>query len=135
MRHLFTVLTGAVVGGMVACASAQGPTSPSGTPLAISALSPTSGGIGMQVTLTGSSFAAEANTVKFGTGYIKNLSSPDGRTIRFTVPAVLDECPPPSAGLGVPCPEAKRPVVPGSYAVVVLGRAANSNELSFTVRQ
>jgi hypothetical protein len=135
MRRLFTVFTGAVVGGMVACASAQGPTSPSDSAPKISALSPTSGAVGMSVTLTGSSFAADGNTVKFGSGYIKNLSSADGRTIRFTIPSMLDECPPPSAGLGVPCPETQRQVVAGTYAVVVLGRAANSNEVSFTVRQ
>ena len=54
--------------------------------------SPRSGPAGTMVSVTGSGFTAQNNTVKFGTwggtlSVIATASSPDGRTLQFTVPA------------------------------------------------
>jgi len=135
MKFLPALMATALAVATSTCASAQGPASPETATPTMSALAPNAGGVGTLVTISGSSFAADGNTVRFGSGYIKNLSSTDGRTLRFTVPATLDECPPASMGLGVPCPETQRPVTAGAYAVFIVDRSGTSNELSFTVRQ
>jgi len=82
------------------------------------------------VTVRGSGFSAEKNIVKFGTGYIGNLSSSDGTTLSFTVPGALDLCRPGAPG---PCPLAIPPVTPGEYAVAVISGDQTSNSLTFTV--
>ena len=125
----------AAVGTMCGCASAVSAPTSAQSAATLASLTPASGSVGSSVTLTGSGFAASGNTVKFGAGFIKNLSSPDGRTLRFTVPSTLDECPPASLGLGVPCPDTQRAVVPGVYAITLVGSGAPSAELMFTVRQ
>ena len=129
MKMLVAVLA-AAIGSSAACS--DGPTSPSGAPT-ISSLSPSSGPVGTPVTLTGSGFAAGGNVIKFGTGYIKDVASPDGRTIHVSVPGGLEECPP-SNGAAV-CPLLARVVMPGTYMVTVINGAATSNELPFTVQQ
>lgn len=130
MKVLVAVLA-AAIGSGAACS--DGPTSPSGAPT-IASLSPTSGPVGTSVTLTGSGFAAGGNVVKFGTGYIKDLASPDGHTIRVNVPAGLEECPPPN-GAGAVCPLLARVVTPGTYMVSVINGVSASNDLPFTVQQ
>jgi hypothetical protein len=87
--------------------------------------------VGTAITLTGSGFAADGNSVRFGTGYIRNVSSPDGRTLRVSVPAAIDQCPPlmPAGACLAPA----RVVTPGMYAVSVMNRNATSNELPFRV--
>ena len=132
MKMLVAVLV-AAIGSGAACSEGNGPTSPSGAPT-ISSLSPSSGPVGTPVTLTGSGFAAGGNVVKFGTGYIKDVASPDGRTIHVSVPGGLEECPP-SNGAGAVCPLLARVVTPGTYMVTVINGAATSNELPFTVHQ
>ena len=130
MRMLLAVLAVAIANS-AACTEDQGTTpSPSDTPT-VSALTPTSGPVGTNITLSGSGFAAEHNTVKFGSGYIKDVPSPDGRTMRVTVPATLDQCPPPT---GTACLAPSRIVTPGMYGVAVVNGGATSNELQFTVR-
>jgi len=131
MKMLVAVLA-AAIGSGAAC-SENGPTSPSGAPT-ISALSPSSGPVGTPMTLTGSGFAAGGNVVKFGTGYIKDIASPDGHTIRVSIPAGLEECPPPN-GAGAVCPLLARVVTPGTYMVSVINGVAASNDLPFTVQQ
>src|SRR5438067_7545051 len=49
-------------------------------PPAITALFPTSGPPGTEVTISGAGFAPDDNAVHFGTGYIPHLRSPDGST-------------------------------------------------------
>jgi hypothetical protein len=93
-------------------------------------ITPTSGPVGTQVTVTGTGFTARGNTVKFGTGYVKNLESADGTTLRFTIPEGLDLCAPDSLR---PCPGAYPQVAPGEYAVAVLVDKDTSNAVTFTV--
>ncbi len=93
-------------------------------------MSPTSGPVGTQVTITGTGFAAQGNTVKFGSGYVKNLDSPDGATLRFTIPDGLDLCPPNATR---PCPGAYPRVAPGDYGVAVLEADDTGSVTTFTV--
>lgn len=131
MKMLIAVFAAVIASGAACNEELSTAASPSDTP-AISVLSPSSGPVGTRVTLTGSGFAAEHNTVKFGTGFIKEVASPDGRTIRVSVPATLDQCPP---RIGDACLAPSRMVTPGAYAVAVVNNGATSNELTFTVLQ
>lgn len=94
------------------------------------ALAPQSGPVGTEVTITGHGLARSGNTVRFGPGYIHDLASTDGRTLRFVVPDGLDLCPP---GPRTQCPAGFPRVVPGPYAVSVLTSGGESNRLQFTV--
>ena len=92
---------------------------------------PTTGGpVGAEVVVEGSGFAATNNTVKFGVGYIKSLESADGTTLRFTIPAGLDLCPPEPSDR---CLGAEPRVMPGEYAVAVIVSGKTSNTLTFVV--
>jgi len=117
------------------CAQAQAPGTPSTTAPTIDSLSPSSGRPGTVVTVMGQGFAREGNTLKFGGGYIKNVASADGRTLRFTVPATLDECPLASMGLGMPCAETHIAVEAGAYAVMLVSASWRSNGLQFKVQE
>ncbi len=92
-------------------------------------LVPSSGPVGTVVRINGSGFTPSGNTIKFGIGYIKNLDSPDGKTLKFTVPDGFDLCHP----SGYPCALAYPPVTPGEYKVSVLNAKGESNVLPFTV--
>lgn len=52
-------------------------------------LNPAQGGPGTSVTIVGSGFSSEGNTVHFGNGIIANLRSVDGTSLSFTVPATI----------------------------------------------
>jgi hypothetical protein len=125
-----------LVGSLSACASAEnnmGPTpSNPGPAPTVSTLSPSSGQVGTTVVIRGSHFAATGNHVKFSLGYIKNLESADGTTLRFVVPDALDPCPPDSTD---PCPTILAHVVAGDYPVAVITGGAASNSVTFTVTQ
>lgn len=69
-----------------ACQNA--PTQQYGAPQ-ISSLSPVSGSVGTNVTIRGTGFTPNGNTVHFGNGIITGLLSNDGRSVSFTVPANL----------------------------------------------
>jgi hypothetical protein len=103
--------------------------------LAVAALSPTSGSVGTDVTITGYGFTLSNNTVRFGAGYINSLNSADRVTLHFTVPDGLNLCPPTDAHSRAvaPCPGAYPRVTPGSYSVSVLNANGGSNGLPFTV--
>jgi peptidoglycan hydrolase-like protein with peptidoglycan-binding domain len=58
-----------------------------GTPL-ISYLTPSSGGAGTQVTIYGSNFSTNSNTVIFGAQSIPSLTSYNGTSLSFTVPTL-----------------------------------------------
>jgi hypothetical protein len=97
---------------------------------AIVQITPTAGPVGTEVTVRGSGFAPTGNTVKFGAGYIRNLTSQGGTTLRFTVPDGLDLCAPDTAQ---PCPGSYPPMTPGDYAVAVTSRGTTSQSITFTV--
>ncbi len=87
----------------------------------ISYLNPSSGGAGAVVTVLGSGFTTTGTSVRFRTGIIANLHSPDGRSVSFTVPAQL-------TGFGT------QVLTLSAYNVsVVNGAGFASNSLPFTV--
>ena len=103
----------------------------------ITSLQPKSGPIGAIVTIRGKGFTATGNKVKFGNlgsedNPAYNLTSPDGRTIAFTVPA----------GNYLSCwftvPTCSAPAIrtqPGNYGVSVINANGTSNEVPFTVTE
>jgi len=99
-------------------------------PPTISSLSPTSGRVGAAVVIKGSNFDSTGNQVKFGLGYIGNLSSADGTTLRFVVPDNLNPCPPNSSE---PCTTVLVRVAQGSYPVQVISAGGTSKSTTFTV--
>ena len=116
----------------IACTNADVPSGPSGAAPTLTSMTPTSGRVGSEVTLHGAGFAATGNHIKFGSGYVKNLASPDGATLRFAVPDGLDLCAPHAAG---PCPGGFPRVTSGEYVVSVLGSNSESNAITFVVRE
>ena len=125
------VLAIAAVGGFLVGSCGGSPQQPSPTDaLTISQVTPGAGPVGTRVTVTGSGFALQGNTVQFGQGYIRNIDSADGATLRLAVPEGLDLCPPDPTG---PCPGAYPRVTPGEYAVAVSTGAMVSNSITFTV--
>lgn len=128
-------LASALVASCASSPTEPGPITANDMPAAAAAptmtkITPASGPVGTQVTITGSGFAARGNTVKFGTGYVKNLDSADGTTLRFTIPEGLDLCEPNSLR---PCPGAYPAVGPGDYAVTVMVDKETGNPITFTV--
>jgi hypothetical protein len=102
---------------------------PGGFPRLVT-LAPQAGPVGTEVVITGHGLTHSDNTVRFGPGYIHNLASTDGHTLRFIVPDGLDLCPP---GPRTQCPAGFPRVVPGPYEVSVLTSVGESNRLQFTV--
>ena len=96
----------------------------------ITKITPTSGPVGTEVTVTGTGFVPRGNTVKFGSGYVKGLDSPDGTLLRFAIPDGLDLCSPDAGG---PCLGAYPMVRPGDYAVTVMVNKETGNAVTFTV--
>ena len=87
----------------------------------ISYLSPTSGGVGTSVTVFGSGFSSNGNTLHFGNGLITNLPSYDGLSVSFTVPNTL-------SGYGY------QPIGLGTYNVSVTNSTGvTSNTMPFTI--
>ena len=63
------------------------------------------------------------NTVRFGPGYIEDLSSGDGQTLLFVVPD----------GYHLPYAGAFPPVQPGAHSVHVVNLNGSSNSVTFMV--
>lgn len=99
--------------------------------ISISSLSPTSGLVGTQVTITGSGFSEKGNRINFGYGVVPNLSSSDGRTLTFTVPTSLD----PLCRFSIPfCAIMSKLTTPGTYPVAVTNaNGMSSAAINFTV--
>jgi len=95
----------------------------------ITVLSPTSGVVGTTVIVTGSRFTKTENTVNFGNGFIGGLTSANGTTLQFIVPAGLSICSP----LMEFCPLVSLIVNSGTYDVSVTNANGTSNRLTFTV--
>ncbi|MBN2738995.1 MAG: hypothetical protein JXR70_18595 [Spirochaetales bacterium] len=106
----------------------------------ISALSPSSGFVGMGVTITGSGFSPAGNIISF-TDQSKSMiyrakikaESSDGISLKFSVPEYL----PAYCGEdNPPCPAIDMPVQPGAfyYVSVMDSQGQESNSLAFTVK-
>ena len=108
--------------------------SPSATSqnLTLTSLSPTSGRVGTQVTLTGSGFTASNNTVHFGIGGLQNVASANGTTIYYTIPSYLSACD--LMTFGMACTPYAQSVVTGTYPVYVTNSNGASSILYFTVQ-
>ncbi len=89
---------------------------------AVFSLYPTSGQVGTQVTISGSGFTQTGNIVNFGGTPIYNMSSPDLRTLTFTIPSIL------ACSYTTPCY-----TTPGGYAVSVTNANGVSGVVGFTV--
>src|SRR3989344_976811 len=95
-------------------------------------LSPTSGPVGTNITITGTGFTSTGNAVNFGSGLIPNLTSPDGKTIIFTLPGILN----PACYYSDPrCLMPAFSVSVGAYQVSVKNANGQSNQITFTVTQ
>ncbi|MBI2030294.1 peptidoglycan-binding protein [Candidatus Kaiserbacteria bacterium] len=89
--------------------------------ISIQYISPISGAVGDTVTVYGTGFSARDNTVNFGIGIISGLTSVDGRSVSFTVPAQL-------TGYGT------HVTTIDTYSVAVTNAAGQrSNSVSYTV--
>ncbi len=100
--------------------------------VSLSELKPIAGRIATVVTVTGKGFLRTGNTIVFGYHEYTNVSSKDGKTLSFAVPAALIfPCKP-----KMPCPTHNaQPVVPGPYSVYVYNSRGASNILTFTVTE
>jgi len=87
----------------------------------INQLTPNFGGVGDQVTIWGTGFSSNGNSVHFGNGVIANIRSFDGRSLTFEVPSELK-------GFG------NRPIELATYNVSVVNeRGQRSNAVQFNV--
>src|SRR3972149_2211773 len=104
----------------------------------IETLSPSSGTVGTEVTVIGSGFTKIENAVLFipqngMPGFISDLKSRDGKTLKFTVPEGLNLCAPQAEEKGIPCPLVYPKVGAGEYEVRVQNSAGESNAAAFSV--
>ena len=100
-----------------------------GTP-AISSLSPSSGPVGTIVTVNGSRFTQAGNSVLMrGYSVADGLTSPDGKTLQFSVPATLA----PHCSVNTACPQFIISVIGGDYPIMVTNANGASNVVTFTV--
>ena len=103
--------------------------SPQQQPPILSSISPSSGTVGTAVIIHGAGFTETDNTVNFGIGGTKNISSGDGTIIKYTIPAAMSVC----DLLGRACRAATMPVNPGRYELSVSNANGRTRPLSFTV--
>src|SRR3989344_5258632 len=95
----------------------------------LSFLQPTSGPVGSTVTITGSGFTPDNNTVNFGSSVIREISS-NGTTVSFIVPSYTM----PACLYSVPqCGAPSEIITPGAYSVSVSNSNGTSNQIIFTV--
>jgi hypothetical protein len=114
-------------------------------PPVIESISPTSGTFGTEVVIRGSGFTRENNDVAFTherinfqgshTAYVSGLASPEGRTLRFTLPEILGACAFSQMGPGAACPMVGIELPAGPSTVTVLNRNGISNTVIFERRK
>ena len=126
-----TVIVGCASGDLYNSLTGQACVVTTTTPV-ITSISPTSGPVGTQVTITGSGFTSTDNSINFGGGYINGLDS-NGTNITFSVPNSLGFCPPSLGGVVKACPMLERMVNAGSYDIFVENINGTSDTLSFAV--
>ena len=100
------------------------------TPSVVTAISPLSGPVGTEIILLGREFSMDANTIKFGEGYIPDVKALDSATLRFTIPISLDVCPPWNKES---CTFSTRFITPGTYTISIINTYGTSNSINFNV--
>ena len=105
------------------------------TSIILTGLSPTNGGVGTQVTITGSGFVAAGNTIYFGGGNIATDVSSDGTHLAFQVPSAVSPCYAVGSDLipGGACSADALIISSGSYPVWVSNAGGVSNVLNFVI--
>ena len=129
----------------MACGSDAGqpgsPLSPSA--VAIESISPSSGPPATTVTIRGSGFTRANNAVAFSnpsidyqgrnTAYWNELSSPDGKTLRFTLPDTLSACAFSQLATNEECPAIGILLPTGDSEIFVINEIGTSNSLTYNV--
>jgi hypothetical protein len=122
-------------GGSMTSTTTPTPVSPpapiSKPPAATSSLNPQNGPVGTMVTVHGNGFGV-SNTVEMNglvAASLKNVASPDGTTLRFTVPSTLE----PNCDPGRMCAQFLLEVTPNAYAVSVITNGTTQKIGTFTV--
>jgi len=98
----------------------------------VSNLSPTSGVVGTQVTITGSGFNSDSYVLFGGGTSGGSVSSYDGTHITFDVPSSVG-APCNLFSTGSLCPQYARLITPGTYPVSIETANGTSNSMQFTV--
>jgi hypothetical protein len=105
----------------------------SNTPLVITSISPSSGPVGSQITITGTGFTPTGNSVinnSTGQSWVSSLSSSNGTSLTFTAPAYICEV---NNSSGI-CSASQLPIGSGTYSFEVEnGNNVFSNSVPFTV--
>lgn len=97
--------------------------------VSVTSMTPTTGPVGTQITITGTGFDAYNNTVHFGNGGTMHVPAYNG-VIYYTVPSYLSPCD--VSGGGV-CAQYLQQVTPGSYPVYVTTPSGSSGATNFQV--
>lgn len=121
---------------------------PSSGGVVVLSISPSSGSLGTEVTIRGSGFTSTNNDVGFSNpnittyggghaGYLNELSSADGRTLRFRLPdnagLLLGVCAMSQLKIGQACPDGGLPLPVGDSEVFVANDHGQSNHVPFSV--
>ena len=111
------------------------------SPPVIESITPTSGTIGTEILIRGSGFTPDNNDIAFthpdinfhgsNTAYLNHISSPDGKTLRFTLPDVLGACAFSQMKLYEACPDVGIWVPIGPITIAVVNRNGMSNGVIF----
>ncbi len=104
-----------------------------GGPVTLSYVTPPSGRVGTQVMLQGSGFSAYDNTIHFGIGGMQHVSSQNGTTIYYTIPAYVSPCD--LVIYGGLCTQNVQQIVPGPVQMYVTNAQGTSQTLMFQVTQ
>lgn len=108
-------------------------------------ISPTSATWGKQITITGTGFDTHNNDIGFtkvrekgqetlyGTGYLNNVQSKDGRTLTFELPQSVGVCPFDTIEGGGTCIAIALVLDEGDYEVFVFNKNGKSNSVPFAI--
>ena len=113
----------------------------------VESITPLSGPLGTKVVIHGSGFTSESNDVGFSnpeigfqgqhTAYLNGISSPDGRTLRFTLPdndnVLLAACAFSQLKANEACDDIGILLPTGDSEVFVINQIGRSNSVTFSV--
>lgn len=134
---LLAALAAACGGGSIL----QATPAPPSAGVTIESISPSSAIVGSEITITGSGFTATDNDVAFSnpayTGYLNELASTNGSTLRFALPdnasRLLAVCAVSQLKTGEGCPLGGLPLPLGEGEVYVVNDNGEGNHVTFTV--